>query len=98
MLEVSQRINIIKFSRAFSCVNTRSKTNVSETSSVSIIRINVRSDQTSPSVGLTDISIGEVWSLLTYTLMTEIELVSEMLVFDLALTRLNVREFYNIGH
>jgi hypothetical protein len=43
-----RRINVIKYSRALIHVNVRSTTNVPETSSVSIIRVDVRSDRTSP--------------------------------------------------
>jgi hypothetical protein len=57
---------VIKFSRPVSRLSARSKTNLSETSSVSIIRVDV------------------MWSTVTM----ETDLVSEKLVFDLALRRL----------
>lgn len=44
-LKLSQRMNAIKFPQAISCINFRLKTNVSQTSPVSVIRVNVRSDQ-----------------------------------------------------
>jgi hypothetical protein len=82
------------------------KTNVSETNSVSIIRVDVRGDHNLPifvsvsvighlsclhpqaadrasknntSTKLTDMNMGEFWSLLISTLMVETELFSEML-------------------
>jgi coenzyme F420-reducing hydrogenase beta subunit len=57
-----------------------------------MIRAAHRAYENRASARLADISIGEVWSLLTSTLIMETELVSEMFVFDLALTQLYTQD------